>query len=134
MKVSVSKEDKHVNSIADIARIMQKILCFQNRHHRKKEYCWTIGLNDRNDIEFIELVTIGISNRNILKPVDVLSYPVSLKCTKIVLCHNHPSGELLPSEEDMNFTELIKIAASIIGIKLWTHIIISEGNYHCIRC
>ena len=66
-------EDKHISGTDDIARIMQKVLWRQNKIHRQKEYFWTVGLNAANDIEYIELVTIGTSNRNIVTPVQVLS-------------------------------------------------------------
>jgi len=122
-------EDKHISGTNDIARIMQKVLWRQNKLHRKKEYFWTIGLNAANDIEYIELVTIGTNNRNIVSPVDVLSLPVSKKCKKIILCHNHPSGNLEPSEADKHFTERIKAAAAVLGIELLDHIIITETNY-----
>lgn len=126
-------EEKHISGTEDIARIMQKVLWRQNKLHRKKEYFWTIGLNNANDIEYIELVTIGTSNRNIVSPVDVLSLPVSKKCTKIILCHNHPSGNLEPSEADISFTERIHEAAAILGIQLLDHIIITETNYMAIQ-
>lgn len=130
MNLDVSENrEEHISGTADIARIMQKILWRQNRLHRKKEYFWTIGLNTGNDIEYIELVTIGTSNRNIIKPVEVLSIPVSKKCTKIILCHNHPSGKLEPSEADLEFTEKMKLAAALMEIEVLDHIIISEMNY-----
>lgn len=130
MTIRIPKdEDKHISGTNDIARIMQKVLWRQNKLHRKKEYFWTIGLNAANDIEYIELVTIGTSNRNIVSPVDVLSLPVSKKCKKIILCHNHPSGNLEPSEADEHFTERIKAAAAVLGIELLDHIIITETNY-----
>lgn len=122
-------EDKHISGTDDIARIMQKVLWRQNRLHRQKEYFWTIGLNAANDIEYIELVTIGTSNRNIVDPVDVLSMPVSKKCKKIILCHNHPSGNLEPSEADIAFTDRMEKAAAILEIELLDHIIITEVNY-----
>ncbi|WP_129653693.1 JAB domain-containing protein [Flagellimonas olearia] len=122
-------EEKHISGTADIARIMQKVLWRQNKLHRKKEYFWTIGLSTGNDIEYIELVTIGTSNRNIIKPVEVLSLPVSKKCTKIILCHNHPSGKLEPSEADLEFTEKMKLAAALMEIEVLDHIIITEMNY-----
>lgn len=122
-------EDKHISGTDDIARIMQKVLWRQNKIHRQKEYFWTVGLNAANDIEYIELVTIGTSNRNIVDPVDVLSMPVSKKCKKIILCHNHPSGNLEPSEADILFTERMEKAAAIMKIELLDHIIITETNY-----
>ncbi|MCL6267443.1 JAB domain-containing protein [Flagellimonas myxillae] len=122
-------EDKHISGTDDIARIMLKILWRQNKIHRKKEYFWTVGLNTANDIDYIELVTIGTSNRNIAEPVDILSLPVSKKCKKIILCHNHPSGKLEPSEQDILFTERITKAAAILGIEVLDHLIITENNY-----
>jgi len=130
MNLDVSENrEEHISGTADIARIMQKILWRQNKLHRKKEYFWTIGLNTGNDIEYIELVTIGTSNRNIIKPVEVLSLPVSKKCTKIILCHNHPFGKLEPNEADLEFTEKMKLAAALMEIEVLDHIIITELNY-----
>ncbi|WP_108245814.1 JAB domain-containing protein [Muricauda brasiliensis] len=122
-------EDKHISGTDDIARIMQKVLWRQNRLHRQKEYFWTIGLNAANDIEYIELVTIGTNNRNIVTPVQVLSLAAAKQCQKIVLCHNHPSGNLEPSEADIAFTERMEKAAAILEIELLDHIIITEINY-----
>ncbi len=122
-------EDKHISGTDDIARIMQKVLWRQNKIHRQKEYFWTIGLNAANDIEYIELVTIGSSNRNIVTPVQVLSLAAAKQCHKIVLCHNHPSGKLEPSEADIAFTDRMKKAAAILEIELLDHIIITELNY-----
>ena len=101
----------------------------QNKIHRQKEYFWTVGLNAANDIEYIELVTIGTSNRNIVTPVQVLSLAAAKQCQKIVLCHNHPSGNLEPSEADILFTERMEKAAAILEIELLDHIIITETNY-----
>ncbi|WP_418497582.1 JAB domain-containing protein [Flagellimonas sp.] len=122
-------EDKHISGTDDIARIMQKVLWRQNKIHRQKEYFWTVGLNAANDIEYIELVTIGTSNRNIVTPVQVLSLAAAKQCQKIVLCHNHPSGNLEPSEADILFTERMEKAAAILEIELLDHIIITETNY-----
>ncbi|MEL6483450.1 MAG: JAB domain-containing protein [Bacteroidota bacterium] len=122
-------ESKNISEAGDIARIMQKVLLRQNKHHRAKEYFWTIGLNRANDIEYIELVTIGTQNRNILAPAEVLSLAVAKKCLKIVCCHNHPSGNLVASEADIALTETLAKAATILGMELLDHIIITEEDY-----
>ncbi|MEM1339811.1 MAG: JAB domain-containing protein [Bacteroidota bacterium] len=130
MKVRLPKgESKNVSESGDIARIMQKVLLRQNKFHRNKEYFWTIGLNSANDIQYIELVSIGTKNRNILAPVDVYSLAVSKKCTRVIFCHNHPSEKLNPSAADLDFTKSMKQAGSILGIKLADHIIISETDF-----
>lgn len=122
-------ESNQINDAEDVARIMQKVLLRQNKHHRNKEYFWAIGFGNSNDIEYIELVSIGTNNRNILAPVDVFSLAVSKKCTKIIFCHNHPSGKIKPSKADKTFNENMEYAGGILGIELLDHIIISETDY-----
>ena len=122
-------EDKNISDSGDIARIMQKVLLRQNKFHRNKEYFWTIGISEANDIEYIELVSIGTRNRNILAPVDVFSLAVSKKCTRVIFCHNHPSGKMQPSTSDIKFTKSMSEAGTILGIKLEDHIIISETDF-----
>ena len=122
-------ENRNISEARDIARIMQKVLLCQNKHHRAKEYFWTIGLNHANDIAYIELVTIGTQNRNILAPAEVLSLAVAKKCLKIICCHNHPSGNLVASEADIALTENLAKAAVILGMELLDHIIITEEEY-----
>lgn len=127
MNVRIPKDaDLHIANTEDIARIMRKILLRQNRLHRKKEYFWAIGLNSNHDIEYIELITIGSLNKNIIDPVEVFSFAVSKKCKKLIICHNHPSGNLKPSESDLELTRRIAYGAHTLNIKLLDHIIISE--------
>ncbi len=130
MNVRLPKgEDSNISDATDIARIMQKILMRQNKHHRNKEYFWTIGLNTVNDIEYIELVSIGTRNRNILAPVDVFSLAVSKKCTRILFCHNHPSASLSASKSDLKFTQDMREAGTLLGIKVLEHLIITENDF-----
>ena len=135
MNVRLPKdEDIHIANSKDIARIMRKILLRQNRLHRKKEYFWAIGLSTAHNIEYIELLTIGTLNKNSVKPIDVFNFAVAKKCEKIILCHNHPSGNLEPSKEDIAITQLIQAGATVLGIELLDHIIISdEKEYTSIK-
>ena len=96
----------------------------------KKEYFWSIGLNNSNDIEYIELLTIGSLNQNIIDPVEVFNFAVVKKCKKIILCHNHPSGNLEPSIEDYHLTRTIIDGARTLKIEVLDHIIISESKEH----
>lgn len=121
-------ENIHIANSSDIARIMRRILLRQNRLHRKKEYFWSIGLNTNNDIEYIELLTIGSLNQNNLDPVEVFNFAVAKKCKKIILCHNHPSGNLEPSTADYQLTKSIILGAKILKIEALDHIIICESK------
>ncbi len=96
MKVRLNQDQKiRIENAKDVAMIMQRILFRQNKLHRKKEYFWSLGLNIANDIEYIELLAIGSLNKVHIDSVEVLSFAVSKKCKKIILCHNHPSGTFI---------------------------------------
>ncbi|MDO5970392.1 JAB domain-containing protein [Flavivirga aquimarina] len=129
MNVRISKdENTRIEDSYDIARIMRKILLRQNKLHRKKEYFWTIGLNIKNDIEYIELLTIGVLNQNSLDLVEVFNFAIAKKCKRIILCHNHPSGDTTPSIEDKNITKKIKKGADVLNIELLDHLIICDSK------
>jgi len=123
-------EDLRISDADDIYRIMQKILLRQNKYRRKKEYFWTIGLSIKNDIEFIELISIGNINRTIVDPVEIFSIPVQKKCRRVILCHNHPSGEVSPSDTDIEVTKNLIEAGKIIKIEILDHLIISDTDYY----
>ena len=130
MKVRLNQDQKiRIENAKDVAMIMQRILFRQNKLHRKKEYFWSLGLNIANDIEYIELLAIGSLNKVHIDSVEVLSFAVSKKCKKIILCHNHPSGNLTASDQDIKITKKIKEGASLLGINLLDHIIISEEEF-----
>lgn len=109
---------------------MRTVLTRHSRHHRKKEHFWVIGLNTANHIEYIELVSLGSINMTVVNPVEVFSYAVLQKCKNLILVHNHPSGNLKPSESDKKLTQKLLIGGDILGIKILDHVIISEDGYY----
>ena len=66
----------------------------------------------------------GSVNSNTVAIKDILSEPVKLQAPSIAICHNHPSGDVTPSEEDIKFTQNLKDACKILNISLIDHIII----------
>jgi DNA repair protein RadC len=133
MNIRLTKEDKiKIANTKDISKIMQRILMRQNKLHRKKEYFWVVGLNNDNTIEYIELVAIGHLNKVHIDPVEVFSFAVSKKCKKLILCHNHPSGNLKVSEEDIEITKKLEKGGAILNIRILDHFIISEEDYICV--
>ncbi|WP_046759230.1 JAB domain-containing protein [Kordia jejudonensis] len=127
MNVRLPKdEDINIANGEDIARIMRKILLRQNRLHRKREYFWVIGLSNNQDIEYIELIAIGKSNTVNVSPIDVFNLAAAKKCEKIILCHNHPNGNMKPSEADLQLTHRLMQGGELLGIRIIDHIIICE--------
>ena len=60
---------------------------------------------------------------------NILSEVLKIQAPKIILLHNHPSGNLMPSQNDINFTKKIQQACEILGIQLLDHIIIACDGY-----
>lgn len=131
MNVRLSKEQKtKIANSEDVFSIMRAVLMRQNRLHRQKEYFWSVGLNTANDILYIELVTVGTLNKNIVDPVELFSFAVQKKCKKIILVHNHPSGHPKPSKPDRELTSMLQQGAAVLRIAILDHIIITEENYY----
>ena len=132
MNVRLPKdEDIRIANTEDVARIMQKVLLRQNRINRQKEYFWTIGLSGSLDIQYIELVALGALNAVSIDPVEIFHIAVSKKCKRIILVHNHPSGDLKPSKSDIEVTKRILEGGKLLGIHIDEHMIISETDFKC---
>ena len=75
---------------------------------------------------------MGGTNFAIIEPKNVLTEPIKINAPKIILIHNHPSGDVTPSKGDFLVTDRIYDAADIMGIQLLDHIIIGDGKYQSI--
>jgi len=94
--------------------------------NQQKESILCFYLNGRGEIIQKELVAVGSLNQANILPKDIFNLIKNLPITSIVLVHNHPSGNLKPSKEDLFFTKRIKLAGDILGIKLLGHYIVSH--------
>ncbi len=114
-----------VRSSKDIAEYLQTIL--KDYTH---EVFAVVFLNQSNKIKHFEIVSQGGITATVADPRIILKKALALDATSIVLCHNHPSGNLQPSRADEELTRKIKEAAAIIDIKVIDHIIVSEEGYY----
>lgn len=112
-----------IKSTEDVAKLFMNEMANQNREIAK-----LIILNSKNIILKIVDLSIGGTNYAVLEPKIVLEEPVKMQAQKIILVHNHPSGNPTPSEQDFNATDRIYEAASIMGIELLDHVIIGKNN------
>ena len=131
MNIPLKATDKiKAQSPSEIFLIMQKILLKEDESDRKREHFWTVSLDWGNTIVNIELVSLGTWNETLVKPMEVLSIPLQKKAVKIILVHNHPSGNLEPSEGDKDVTDRLIQACGIMQIEVTDHLIISENSYY----
>ncbi|MFK7798418.1 MAG: RadC family protein [Aureispira sp.] len=130
MNIKLSKADKILLlNPKDIYSVMQKILLQADQIKQNREHFWVLGLATNNKLLFVELVSLGSVNRTIVEPMEVYSLAIRQRAVKIVLCHNHPSGQLKPSEEDYNITDRLIQVGLIVNVPVVDHLIISDTGY-----
>jgi DNA repair protein RadC len=105
------------------------------RHYadRRQEKFLCISLNGAFEVIAVRIVTIGLVNRTIIHPREVFADPILDRASAIVVAHNHPSGNLKPSDEDRRITSRLLAAADILGINFLDHLIFSETCYISFR-
>ncbi|MFT5874690.1 MAG: DNA repair protein RadC [Clostridium sp.] len=86
-------------------------------------------VDTKNQPISISVISIGSLNSSIVHPREVFKTAILANSASIILFHNHPSGDVTPSSEDISVTKRLVEAGNIIGISLLDHIIIGEGNY-----
>ena len=85
-------------------------------------------LNTKNEVNCVEIISIGSLNASIVHPREVYKTAIVSNAASIIVAHNHPSGHIQPSKEDINITKRLKEAGELIGIPLIDHLIIGGEN------
>lgn len=111
----------------DIAQMLMSEMRFKTT-----EVIKVIILNSKNEILKIEEIASGGSNFANAEIKEILSEPVKMKAPKIILVHNHPSGDPTPSLKDKEFTQNLYEIAMFLGIELVDHVVIGNMNYKSI--
>ncbi len=113
----------------DIYGIMQKILLREQKIDQNREHFWIIGLEYNHRILFIELISLGTINQTLAEPMEVFGLALQKRAAKIILCHNHPSGDLRPSAADKDITDRFIQVGIIVNTFVFDHLIISTKSY-----
>ena len=111
--------------------VLSKVLNSENEVDRMKEHFWIVGLNTRNVIQYIDLVSLGTLNSSLVHAREVFRFAILKAISSLIIAHNHPSGDPKPSEEDIRITRRLTDAGRIIGIEVLDHIIIGNDSGFC---
>ena len=97
---------------------------------RKTEHFISISLTGANEIINIRVVSIGTLMNTLVHPREVFADLILDRAASVIFAHNHPSGDVEPSPEDIDLTYRLLEASDILGIEVLDHIIFSQrGNY-----
>ena len=113
-----------IKTKADVANLLM-----QEMRYEKNEVLKLILLNNKNVVQKIINIATGKDNSLVFDVKQILSEPIKLQIPKIILAHNHPSGNSSPSKEDIEATKRVKQCCDLMGIQLLDHIVIGDGEY-----
>lgn len=113
-----------IRSTQDVAKLFMEELRYEKRERVK-----LLLLNTKNAITKIIDISYGGTNFASVEPKEIIYEAIKAQSPKIILIHNHPSGDPTPSKSDYKVTDRIFDSADLLGIEFLDHIIIGDGAY-----
>lgn len=107
--------------------------CRDIRDH-KKEHFVVFFLDTRNQQIKREIISVGTLNANLVHPREVFEPAIKHSAAQIIVCHNHPSGNPEPSDEDLAITKRLQEAGKILGIEIMDHVVVCQGSFLSLKC
>lgn len=98
--------------------------------NQKQELFYCLYFNSQQELIERKLLFMGTINKSITHPREVFKEAYRLSASSIICLHNHPSGNLIPSDADLNFTEAIVKIGVLQGIPVLDHIIVNEDSFY----
>ena len=130
MTIELTEEQKiKLLNSDDVYSVMQDILLREEKIDQEKEHFWMIGLAGNNRMLYVELVSMGSVSATTVEPMNVFRVAVLKGAVFAIIAHNHPSGELKPSESDKDTTDRLIQVGRILNIKIIDHLVISSKSY-----
>jgi len=122
---SYCEEDKpSIHTPSDVARLLMNEMRFY-----KREVFKVLLLDTKNRLLKIETISSGILDASLVHPREVFYAAIQEMASSIILVHNHPSGNIIPSAQDIEITKTMIEAGKIMNIEVIDHIIIGEGKF-----
>ena len=95
----------------------------------KKEHFVVFFLDSRNQQIHREIISVGTINASLVHPREVFEPAVKHLAVQVILCHNHPSGDLDPSEDDLMVNKRLAESGKLLGIEVLDHIIVTKDSF-----
>ncbi len=128
VRENTSDEIIKINNESDAYELVKEELVNSDR-----EILLSVMLTVKNDLIGVETVSIGSITASTTTPRDVFKSAILANAVAIIICHNHPSGELVPSNGDIKITKQLIEAGELLGIKVLDHLIVSNQGYKSLR-
>ena len=123
-----NKVRKRMLASSDIYEYIKEVLS-----NKKQEYFYTLYFNNRQELIERKLLFMGTINRSVVHPREIFKHAYLLSATSIICVHNHPSGDIFPSKEDIVLTKALYEIGQVQGIPVVDHIITGNNTYYSFR-
>lgn len=133
MRIPIRGKQKYITGPHDVHNLLQSILKKEAPEDRDKEHFWVLLLNADSTIRALDLVFLGTIDSTLSHPREIFTRAVSVRCTDVIVAHNHPSGNLEPSREDVEVTRTLIEAGEILQINVLDHIITTKKGFTSLR-
>ena len=100
---------------------------------KRQEHFICITLNGAGEVLGNRTITVGLLNHSLVHPREVFADAITDRAASVICVHNHPSGSLEPSSQDIAITRQLKEAGALVGIPLIDHIIVSRNGHLSMR-
>lgn len=120
----IRPEGQRITSAADVLPLIRHFA------DRRQEHFLCVSLNGAHEVIQTRVVTIGLVDQSHVHPREVFADPITDRASAVILAHNHPSGQLCPSSEDIHITERLKVAGQVLGIQVLDHLIFTAKGYY----
>jgi DNA repair protein RadC len=114
----------------DVAKVFQGLLALEDQIDQDKEHFYVCHLDPHRRINLVELVAIGTLTSASIHPRETYRRAVVEGSDSIIIAHNHPSGDVTPSEADMLITRTLREAGELLQILLLDHIIFTATQFY----
>lgn len=126
---SILYEPRRISSYKDAFELGKEFLIDSDR-----EKLIMVCLDNKNQLAYINTVSIGSVNSSLLHPGEVIKVAILSNLVLVIIYHNHPSGDVMPNKEEINITEKLKESGKILGIDFVYHIIVGlNSNYYTFK-
>ena len=98
--------------------------------HEEQEHFIVMALNGAHEVIGTIVATVGLLNRTIVHPREVFSDPLKMRAAAIAIAHNHPSGNIEPSQDDKDITVRLVKCGELLGIRVLDHIVFTDDKYY----
>ena len=99
-------------------------------YNKKQVYFYCLYFNNRNELIERKLLFMGTINRSIVHPREIFKEAYLQSASGIICMHNHPTGDITPSKEDIYFTKNLVELGKMNDIRILDHIIVSDNDYY----